>query len=260
MQLEPHNTLNSRKPQAGRQATTRLAGARSLTARPAFTLIEILVVISIITILIGIMVAAFMNRQGPASATRITLAALKAAATEYEVNTGTAAHSGRIDPYGSTVNTNFAAKQYLEPADNPPKATIGDTASGQTDFIEFSIARFCHQLLKYPTTNKMLMSLGQDAIGDSDADTFADVIDGWGTKIIYYNPAEDFDNSTQANFSHAQLFPAARTPYFASAGLDGDWGDYRQLLRQRNGQVLTAVQTTLALAAKDNDYSFDLGN
>ena len=230
------------------------------TARPGFTLIEILVVISIITILIGIMVAAFMNRQGPASATRITLAALKAAATEYEVQTSLAAHSGRIDPYGSTVYTNFTDVQYIKPEDNPPKAIIGDTASGQTDFTEFSIARFCHQLLKLPTTNTMLMSLGRDAISDSDGDSFADVVDGWGTKVVYYNPADDFDQVNKENHAHAEIFPAYRTAYFASAGLDGEWGDYRQLLRQLDGQSLTAAQTTLAEEAKDNDYSFDLGN
>ena len=237
-----------------------------LTRQAGFTLIEILVVIGIIAILTGILVAAFMNRQGPQSITRITLSALKGAAVEYEVQIGQPPVSMRpsSSPYTGNVRQNFLGGTYAPP--NPPSgsppdlAIIGDGVSGQTDFTEFSITRFCHQLLQYPATNTMLMSLGREVIGDSDGDFFADVVDGWGRKIVYYNPAEDFDQDAGRNQSHAQLFPTARTPYFASAGEDGQWGDHRQLVRRQNGDSLTTAEAQLADEAEDNLYSFEMGN
>ncbi len=223
-----------------------------------FTLIEILVVVSIIMILIGIMAAAFMNRQGPASATRITLAALKGAAVEYEVQTGEPATSGRKDPYNGSVPRNFVNNQYVEPATVHGNAVIGETTSGSADVQGFSIERFVHQLMPNPTTQKMIISLGKDALVDSDGNRFADVVDGWGNKIIYYNPADDFDSTDQQNTPNTRFLPVSRTPYFASAGEDGKWGDHRQLIRQRKNESLTAAQATLAKEAEDNVYSFDL--
>lgn len=217
-----------------------------------FTLIEILVVISIIVILVGIMAAAFLNRQGPASATRITLAALKAASAEYEVQTGQPATSGfdATSPYSSAVPENFAAGSYVDPATNPSNSKIGDGVSGDTNIKDHSIERFCHQLLPNPTTQKMLMSLGKEAIGDSDANGFADVVDGWGTKIIYYNPADDFDETITPpqNQTNRRFLPVARTPYFASAGPDLEWGDVR-----------STASATLRKQAEDNVYSYDMG-
>ena len=225
-----------------------------------FTLIEILIVISIIAILTGILVAAFMNRQGPQSATRITLSALKGAAVEYEVELQTAPVSMNQGEYASQVRTNFSGGQYIDPNEDPPKAKIGGTADTETNFRDFSISRFCHQLLKYPTTNKMLMSLGREVIIDADGDGFADVVDGWGRKIVYYNPADNFDRDNDENQKHAELFPASRTPYFASAGEDGQWGDYRELQRFLKKESQTAAEEKLALEAQDNLYSFEMGN
>lgn len=225
-------------------------------SRHGFSLIEIMVVVSILAILMIISVAAFMNRQGPVSATRITLAALKGAATEYEVQMGKPAWSGRKPPYNDTVAQNYAGGTFVEPAHSPGNAVIGGSPAGSDDFTSFSIERFVHQLLNNPVGQKMVASLGKDALVDSDGNGFADVVDGWGVKIIYYNPEEDFAGT--ANAGHAEFLPASRTSYFASAGPDGKWGDYRQLVRKQKGDSLTTAQATLAKEAEDNIYSFDL--
>jgi prepilin-type N-terminal cleavage/methylation domain-containing protein len=240
---------------------------RSCQPPQGFSLVEILVVIAIIAILVGISVPAFMSRQGPASATRVTLDALKGAATEFEVETGKPAVSLNSGIYANPVYTNYSGTQYLDP--NPPapqsppaKAKIGDSVSdAATNFENYSISRFVHQLMIYPTTNKMLRSLGPEVFLDSDGDNFADVVDGWGNKIVYYNPADDFNTTSNQNNTQAQLFPISRTPYFASAGEDGEWGDYRDLIKYRkNPSSLSASETTLANEAMDNLYSFDQGH
>jgi|GEM_PF-2159263 len=229
-------------------------------SRHGFSLIEIMVVVSILAILMIISVAAFMNRQGPVSATRITLAALKGAATEYEVQMGKPAWSGHKDPspYQYAVTQNYVGNSYVEPAHSPGNAVIGGSVADTDNFMNFSIERFVHQLLNNPVGQKMVASLGKDALGDSDGNRFADVVDGWGVKIIYYNPSEDFDTTTNENKNTAELLPASRTSYFASAGPDGKWGDHRQLIRKKKGLSLTAAQATLAKEAEDNIYSFDL--
>jgi prepilin-type N-terminal cleavage/methylation domain-containing protein len=229
-------------------------------SRHGFSLIEIMVVVSILAILMIISVAAFMNRQGPVSATRITLAALKGAATEYEVQTGAPPHSGRNDPYNGPVAQNYVGKTFVDASGSPGNAVIGGSTSGADDVKNFSIERFVHQLLINPVGQKMVASLGKDALVDSDGNRFADVVDGWGVKVIYYNPADDFNatHSSPQNYPKAAFLPPSRTPYFASAGPDGKWGDYRQLVRKQKGDSLTTAQATLAKEAEDNIYSFDL--
>ncbi len=124
------------------------------TIRPAhqagWSLIELMVVVSIITILLAILINTAVEGKGPEAQTKITLRAAMAIATEYEVTT-----TLKIDHL---------------------------TGTGATP-----IARFCAAVWKLDRTRTMLMSLGRDAVVSVNGAVPTTIRDGWGRDLRYYS-------------------------------------------------------------------------
>lgn len=152
-----------------------------------FSLTELLVVISIITILVAIGAVAAMRSYSTAAAqqTRITLAVLKGIAQEYETVTGS--------PVWHTTP-------------NPPN-----------DPIE----RFVQTVRQVSTAAKMLPSIGKESLGDFDGDGNDEVVDGWGRLLKYrQSNLNDTDPTTPP---YDNTLPEHPRPFFASKGEDGQW-------------------------------------
>jgi len=115
-----------------------------------WSLIELMVVISIITILLAILINTAVEGKGPVEQTKVTLRAAMAVATEYEVTT-----TLKIDHLTGTGGN--------------------------------SIARFCSALWKLDRTRTMLMSLGKDAVKSSAGLAPTTILDGWGRNLQYYS-------------------------------------------------------------------------
>ena len=172
-----------------------------------WSLIEILVVISIIVILLGIIINTSVEKTGPEQQTKVTVRAAMAIATEYEVAT----------------------------------QTIVDHTADTTGYTGAStgVARFLYAARQISTTQKMVSSLGRDAVDDTTYPT--QIFDGWGKELRYGNALET-GNTTNDEVGR---MPKRPTPYFASAGADGEWGNVDDA-----GKPDTK--------AADNIYSFNL--
>lgn len=158
---------------------------RPASRQGGWNLIELLVVVSIITILLGILINSASEGKGPEEVTKVTMRAAMGAATEYEVST-----SQRIDHLTPNINPNT------------------------------SIARFCYQIWKLDRTKNMLLALGKDAIVQPNADGRfppSAIVDGWGRQLRYYSGEGAFVGGETGMI-------VSKAPYLASAGPDGEWG------------------------------------
>ncbi len=164
-------------------------------SRRGWNLIELMVVISIITILLAILINVAVESSGPKEQTKVVLRISMGAATEYEVTT-----NQKIDHFNS-----------------PPGYTGPNT----------SIAKLCYQLWKLDRTRNALRSLPKDALsGDANATPPVAIFDAWGRPLRYYSGEGDqvLDESGGAvNLPAAGMY-RMKQPYLASAGPDGKWG------------------------------------
>lgn len=214
--------------------------------RRGFSVIELLVVISLIIILVALLINTLIENRGPIVATKATMQALLNVETEYKALTG-------LDPinhfnYASTP-TNSKPNYWTN---NHQKNAPNVTGTGT---INHSIERFIWVVIQHPDTRQILQS--QDvALIDSDGDGFLEALDGWENKIEYlgwvvhdttpggtWNEPigggggtrdqayeEQFDPGVavgqKLNLRHPEFgSPQKRLPHFASAGRDGKWGN-----------------------------------
>ncbi|MEL7087130.1 MAG: hypothetical protein AAGL98_01610, partial [Planctomycetota bacterium] len=78
--------------------------------------------------------------------------------------------------------------------------------------------------------------------------------DPWDTPLRYAAKVSHTDT-----FENDDYLPAHPTPFFASAGPDGLWGNAVFLEdREQNRRTLTAAEELLADQAVDNLYSFEI--
>ena len=254
----------------GRPTSDRATPGCGHRKSDGFTLLELMVVVTIITILVAVGTTASLRALGAAAeqSTRLLLANAKGVAEAYESATGVSInHEGttpidwstnkpynEIQPWttdppgGDPATPDWEYYVALDPDNNSPKIEkkIEQNPSLTNDADEdYFIERFVWAAMQQPTTKKMLMALGRDLfIDDHDGRTqkngFMELRDGWGTRLRYYqfNDGSDGGDPTIPDY----LFP-----FFASAGPDGKWGD-------ANG----ADGTPAKMQAADNLYSFEL--
>ena len=226
----------------------------SHSRRAAFTLIEILVTISIIVLLVGISipVALKMLATAEASQTRTTLNGLEAAATEYNVVTGgTVPHFGK-DAFGNDVDLSVG-----EPEPN---------TGGGTDV---TFGYFVLTAGQVPTAAQLISLAVKDNLTAPDGKAVADLVeaigngritnanyanvqllDGWDNQIRYADAVSHNDS-----FDEDDYLPAHPTPFFASAGPDGLWGS---VIKDTNEPDPDVDEDDDGVAdSADNIYSFD---
>jgi prepilin-type N-terminal cleavage/methylation domain-containing protein len=132
-------------------AITNIKSGRCPQRRGGWNLIELLVVISIISILLAILINAASEGKGPIENTKVILRGAIAAATEYEVATS---------------------------------QKVSHTAGTGTG----TIGKFCFQLWKLEKTKNALLSLGKDAVTGAVGNTPPTAImDGWGRPLQYFS-------------------------------------------------------------------------
>ncbi|MEM1209766.1 MAG: type II secretion system protein [Planctomycetota bacterium] len=231
-----------------------------------FSLIEILVAIGIVSLLVAIAIPVFSLAYGTARSAQasVALAALDSAEVEYESTTGLRvwALDGSVDDYDSSNGTSLA--KFFQPTDwgsdaqarNAPgstgTATIDDRDTDNDGIPEGYIERFIALIDQVDSTKRIWRSVDENQIADTDNDGFLEIIDPWGTPIVYAAFVSHKDNAGEDNlleqrgdmqtFGGGSFVPKAPAPVFVSAGPDGDFGDV-------NG---TAAERA---AAEDNLYS-----
>lgn len=150
-----------------------------------FSLIEIMVAISIIAVLVGLGIAGYTQAQNMAkrSRTQVVLKQALAAATEYQARTGT------------TID----------------ESTAGHTGIGGVNHRE--IKRFVAAIQEVEASRQVLATLGDRLVKDTNDDHWM-IIDGYGRPIRYYQRIPE---------SHPDRLPPYPRPVFISAGPDGSF-------------------------------------
>lgn len=180
-----------RPPRPVSGATPRPAKRHRTTAARGFTLIEILVTISIIALLLGISAFGVIKVQQGAQRNRVKamFESLHGAQTNYQ-----SANQSRIIHDGGALSSSeyfvFACLQHPDSAEAMKSATNGP-----------------------------------DTYVDKDGDGNFEILDPWGTPILYIaiNNADGTANNSTDNEPNTK-FPVSRDPFFVSAGQDGEFG------------------------------------
>ncbi len=213
------------RPDHGRRVFLRCFRGRG------FSLIELLVVISLAAVLLtlGVIAGNAMRDRAEAGLERSVLIGLSGAVDEYATRVGRPPDHTDLSVPGLAVSS-----------DDAQDSTIGLFLSK------------AHQLGEDASVWKMITSATRDGlvIGDGTDVTTWSYVDMWGGKLRYARRVSHTDA-----FAADDYLPAHPAPFFASAGPDGAFGDYQQVLLQEAGQPHDA---DAARATQDNLYSFDI--
>ena len=219
----------------------------------AFSLIEILIVISLIILLAGMVLgaASMMKKSASRSHTKVILQVCKSATEAYEAKFKPILHA---DPNQFTNNasdivvlkTEYRTKEW----DNETYKKNAPDASG-AGAIDDHIERFVYLALKYKLSAKILKTLNKKQLIDRDGDGFLEIRDGFDNMLEYaayvshldnYKGTYQEPNATTATAGDDSL-PVHKHSFFGSSGIDGLWGN--------------AETTPDGPELKDNLYSYD---
>ena len=191
-------------------------GALKKRSRTGFTLIEILIVISVAALLIGLIAIGAIKAQDAASRNRAQsmMRSLIGAQEEYKSQSGLglAINHDNISP--SPINWSLGPF-----AQNAPGATGSAGAGGLSSSERFVVACFLYE----PAENILQAAAqGANTLVDDDGDGFLELRDPWDNEIHYRND-NTHDGGMFDGIPNDDL-PQSRSPYFVSAGKDGDIG------------------------------------
>lgn len=256
------------------------------TAQRGFTLVEVMVVVLIIVILMGLAlgVGSAVRNMGKKQLTRAALDNAVAVADDFRVRTGRnvphfvvdedeaqrygvmridwdeerscnapgfEGDDGEIDDYADDIPERDGGSE-------PPPYTVDDNEepADKKFIMDRSIERFIWATSQVPAIRQQLNSSLPDGLlvdeDEPEPNGFLELRDAWGTKIIYVAFVNYEDDIESDDF-----LPARQNAYFASAGPDGLWGDYRELRRQIDDPSLNDLEQDAVDAAADNLYSFE---
>ncbi len=190
------------------------------TPRRGFSLIEVLVVVSIIVILVGLALAGinFAYQRSEESNTRALLGSLAGVEKEYRAQTGQYVHP--VPP--ATMAQQDSVNGELNRTVTAPLANFLDKVQDNSAVAGEMLRRIQPQLLTIDTTTNRITAIK----------------DPWGTNIYYYRG----DGNTNVT---GRTLPKQPHPYFVSAGADADLG------------TVDANNNPIGKSA-DNLYSFEV--
>ena len=243
-----------------------------LNVKRGFSLIELLVVISIIAVISGIVFSGYaaIKKGAQQSNTRTVMAALNGVAAQYELKTKKPIDNAQKNPINRNLHTPWFNDRNNDQNDDGVNHNVGDTtqtsvidgeviskekplnSEEEAKFINANLTseRFVYCVYRVPEISKTIHSIGDSFLTDEDDDGFYELRDAWGNGIMYvYN---------QGYAPKIDWLPNPSMPYFASPGPDGVWGVDS---RSKAYKDLSAAKKTEAdKYSKDNIYSFETGD
>ena len=248
----------------------------------AFSLIEIMVVVSIIAILVALVIVSgsYLQHRQKMSNTRLLLGTCMAIQTEYEGQTGHVLNAFGTSPidwsdpankypvndiawFTSPTGANQAVGTIPTESDAFAKDMSTPTYTAASfDLTQFpvpftstssSIKRFVVEARKVSVTSTMLDGLAANfkdlnMTGASPGDGFMWIVDAWGRPLEFRTGGGDHLSATGGI-----NLKARPRPYFVSAGPPtdnpaGDWGD----------EINAASDPIVTQQTQDNIYSFNV--
>lgn len=191
-------------------AQRRVLAPRRVRRRLGFTLIEILVAISIIALLAGLVTVGALKAGDAAQRNRAQslMRALIGAQDEFKAQSGLGINLN----HDGNSPINWPAGTFSENVGN----ASGTAGSGGLSSSE----RFVVGCFLFDESEEALRAAAQGSgiLVDGDGDNFLELRDPWDNQLIYR-----LDNDPN-NANYDNRFPTYRDPFFISAGKDGDFG------------------------------------
>lgn len=203
-----------------------------------------LVVVALITILLGILINTASESRGPVELTKVTLKALKAAATEYEVSTNRWINHKDVETQESSAKIAWGTAK-MQNVIIPPTAPTNVIIANDSSYKGGTGERFVWAALQVESSAKIIRSIEKDGLKDNNNNKMYDVLDGWGNPIRYAAYVIKGDDVWDDDLPRVGTATNSQ-PFFSSAGADGKWGAFSD----------TNVPNA---DATDNLHSFNLG-
>ncbi len=186
------------------------------TTRPGRNIVDkagvIIGVLSVVYVLYSLVFSG-NGENGAHEATKVILRTVIHAATAYEVSTN------------STVD--HKATPQLFPMNSGKRSGMAVPDSWNE--------RFVAQMWSHQRARAALERLPATSLVDTEGNGFLEILDAWGTPLIYVHGVSHSDSFTDDDF-----LPETPIPTFISAGYDRKFGDVRNAVEERAKDNLTS--------------------